>query len=133
VVITEADVKNLIRAKGAVYAGIRSLLAAVDLTLADIDRIYVAGGFGNYLNIRDAVRIGMLPDVDPVRYRFAGNTSVKGAKAALLSRRAFEAAREIAGRMTYLELSAGSGFMEEFVSSLFLPHTDLGQFPSVDS
>jgi len=133
IVITEADVKNLIRAKGAIYAGIRSLLAAVDLGLGDIERIYIAGGFGNYLNVRDAVNIGMLPDVEPSRYRFAGNTSVKGARAALLSRKAFEATREVAARMTYLELSAGRGFMEEFVSALFLPHTDLTQFPSVEA
>ncbi len=131
IVITEADVKNLIRAKGAVYAGIRSLLAAVDLQLSDVSRIYIAGGFGNYLNIKDAVRIGMLPDVDLERYRFVGNTSVKGARAALLSRGAFETSRDLASKMTYLELSAGRGFMEEFVSALFLPHTDLTQFPSV--
>ncbi len=131
IVITEADVKNLIRAKGAVYAGIRSLLGAVNLDLQAVKRIYIAGGFGNYLNVRDAVRIGMLPDVDPSRYRFVGNTSVKGARAALLSRKAFETSRELASKMTYLELSAGRGFMEEFVSALFLPHTDLTQFPSV--
>ncbi|MCL6581519.1 MAG: ASKHA domain-containing protein [Firmicutes bacterium] len=131
IVITEADVKNIIRAKGAVYAGIRSLLAAVDLGLEAVSRIYIAGGFGNYLNLRDAVRIGMLPDLAPSRYRFVGNTSLKGARAALLSRRALEACRELAARMTYLELSVGRGFMEEFVSALFLPHTDLGQFPSV--
>lgn len=131
IVITEADVKNLIRAKGAIYAGIRSLLGAVNLDLQAVKRIYIAGGFGNYLNVRDAVRIGMLPDVDPSRYRFVGNTSVKGARAALLSRKAFETCRELASKMTYLELSAGRGFMEEFVSALFLPHTDLTQFPSV--
>jgi uncharacterized 2Fe-2S/4Fe-4S cluster protein (DUF4445 family) len=131
IVISEADVKNLIRAKGAIYAGIRSLLAAVNLDLGVVKRIDIAGGFGNYLNVRDAIRIGMLPDVDGPRYRFAGNTSVKGAKAALLSRKAFETCRRLASKMTYLELSAGRGFMEEFVSALFLPHTDLAQFPSV--
>jgi len=133
IVLTEADVKNLIRAKGAIYAGIRSLLHAVDLNLCDVSRIYIAGGFGNYLNIRDAVRIGMLPDVDLSRYRFAGNTSVKGARACLLSTRAFAESRRIAAGMTYLELSVGSGFMDEFTSALFLPHTDLTQFPSVAS
>lgn len=133
IVISEADVKNLIRAKGAVYAGIRSLLRAVDLGLGDIARIDIAGGFGNYLNIRDAVTIGMLPDVEPSRYRFVGNTSVKGARAALVSQAAFAAARELASRITYLELSVGSGFMDEYVSALFLPHTDLTQFPSVEA
>jgi len=132
IIITEADVKNLIRAKGAVYAGIRSLLHAVDLDLADVGRICIAGGFGNYLNIRDGVRIGMLPDVDLSRYRFVGNTSVKGARACLLSKKAFEESRRIAAGMTYLELSVGSGFMDEFTSALFLPHTDLTQFPSVE-
>lgn len=131
IVITESDVKNLIRAKGAIYAGIRSLLQTVQLPLEAIDRVYIAGGFGNYLNIHDAVQIGMLPDVPRERYRFVGNTSAKGARLALLSRSAWAEAAELARKMTYLELSVGNLFMEEFVSAMFLPHTDLGQFPSV--
>ncbi len=131
IVITEADVKNLIRAKGAIFAGIRSLLKAVDLSPSDISRIWIAGGFGTYLNLQGAVRIGMLPDVDRSRYGFLGNSSVKGARTALLSRRAREAMWQLAERMTYLELSVGPGFMEEFVSALFIPHTNLDLFPSV--
>jgi len=131
IVITENDVKNLLRAKGAVYAGIRSLLRAVDLPLEAISRIYIAGGFGNYLNIRDSVEIGLLPDVDPGLYTFVGNTSIKGARLALMSQEARDEALELGQKMTYLELSVGTTFMEEYVSAMFIPHTDMGLFPSV--
>ncbi|EGO64662.1 ASKHA domain-containing protein [Acetonema longum] len=132
IVITEADVKNLLRAKGAVYAGLRSLLKAVDLELDSIERICIAGGFGNCLNVAAAVEIGLLPDVAPEKYHFLGNTSVKGAYTALVSSGAVVAAEDLARRMTYLELSLGNGFMEEFMAALFLPHTDLTLFPSID-
>jgi uncharacterized 2Fe-2S/4Fe-4S cluster protein (DUF4445 family) len=131
IVITESDVKNLLRAKGAVFAGIRTLQRAVDFDLAEVARIFIAGGFGNYLNVRDAVEIGLLPDVPPEKYAFIGNSSVKGARMALLSREVWRKAAELAGSMTYLELSADNTFMEEFFSGLFLPHTDLSLFPSV--
>lgn len=131
IVITESDIKNVIRSKAAVFAGIQSLLKTMQMEVTAIDRVLIAGGFGNYLNIRDAVQIGLLPDLPPEKFDFVGNTSVKGAKLALLSRPALEAARELAQKMTYLELSAGNSFMEEFVSALFLPHTDLSLFPSV--
>jgi len=131
VVVTQADVKNLLRGKGAVYAGIRSLLQSVQLSTDDIDRIFIAGGFGNYLDVRRSVQVGLLPDVKTEKYRFLGNTSVKGARLGLLSREAFAAAEELAQKMTYLELSTGRTFMDEFVSAMFLPHTDMSQFPSV--
>lgn len=131
IVITEADVKNLLRAKGAVYAGVRSLLKAVDLELDSVERICIAGGFGNCLNVAAAVEIGLLPDVAPEKYHFLGNTSVKGAYTALVSSGAVAAAEKLARRMTYLELSLGNSFMEEFMAALFLPHTDLTLFPSI--
>jgi len=96
-----------------------------------IEKIIIAGGFGNYLNVEDAVQIGLLPDVDRDRYEFLGNTSVKGAKLALLSQAAYKESIQLGHMMTYLELSAGTTFMEEFVSATFIPHTDLTLFPSV--
>ncbi|MBC7324531.1 MAG: DUF4445 domain-containing protein, partial [Moorella sp. (in: Bacteria)] len=115
IVITEADIKNLIRSKGAVFAGIQSLLKTVSLEMEAISRIIIAGGFGNYLNIPNAIEIGLLPDLPAEKYVFAGNTSLKGAELALLSRPAWRDALELARKMTYLELSAGNLFMEEFV------------------
>lgn len=131
IVLTEGDIKNVIRSKGAVFAGIQSLLKTVQMDLSQIDRILIAGGFGNYLNIQDAVEIGLLPDVGNDKYEFVGNTSVKGAQLTLLSEEALRETERIGKMMTYLELSLGSVFMEEFVSALFLPHTDLTLFPSI--
>jgi Uncharacterized metal-binding protein len=131
IIITENDVKNIIRAKGAIYAGIRSLLSAVDIEIDMISRIVIAGGFGNYLNVNDSVKIGLLPDLPPEKYQYIGNSSVKGAYLALLSQNAWHEAQELSRRMTYIELSVGTTFMDEFVSALFLPHTDFSLFPSV--
>ncbi|HVJ48596.1 ASKHA domain-containing protein [Desulfitobacterium sp.] len=132
VVITENDVKNLIRAKGAIYAGIRSLLQMVAVDIDMIDRIAIAGGFGNYLNVHDSVQIGLLPDLPPEKYEFIGNSSVKGACLALLSQKAWHEAADLGRKITYVELSIGTTFMDEFVSALFLPHTDLSLFPTVE-
>ncbi|MBS4031124.1 MAG: DUF4445 domain-containing protein [Clostridiales bacterium] len=131
IIITENDIKNLLRAKGAVYAGIRSMLKAVQLEEEMIDKVLIAGGFGNYINIRDAITIGLFPDLPPEKYVFIGNSSVKGARLALLSQDAYREAQELGKKMTYLELSVGNDFMDEFVSALFLPHTDMSLFPSV--
>ena len=131
IVITEHDIKNLMRAKAAVYAGIRSMLQAVQLTEDMIDCVLIAGGFGNCLNIRDAITIGLLPDLPTEKYRFIGNSSLKGARLALISQQAWQEAQLLGSKMTYLELSAGNEFMDEFMSALFLPHTDMTRFPSV--
>lgn len=131
IVITESDIKNLLRAKGAIFAGIRSMLELVALDMTSIDKVLIAGGFGNYLNLDDAIRIGLLPDLDRRKYQFVGNTSLKGAQAVLLSTEAYKHSLEIGKKMTYLELSVGNTFMEEFVSATFIPHTDLSLFPSL--
>jgi len=131
IIISEADIKNLLRAKGAIFAGIMALLKTVGFALEDIEIIHVAGGFGNYLNIPDAIAIGLLPDLPAEKYKFIGNSSVKGACLALLSQKAWTEANELAGKMTYIELSVGNLFMEEFIASLFIPHTDMSLFPNV--
>lgn len=131
ITISEADIQNLIRAKGAVFAGIRVMLNMMDLPIEAIEKILIGGGFGNYLNLKDSIRIGLLPDMPAEQYEFIGNSSLKGAHKALLSRKAFEHAEEIGRGMTYLELSLGNAFMDEYVSAMFLPHTDLSLFPSI--
>jgi uncharacterized 2Fe-2S/4Fe-4S cluster protein (DUF4445 family) len=133
IVLTEGDVKNLIRAKGAVYAAIRTLLRTLELDESVITKVIIAGGFGNYLHIKDAIRIGLLPDLEYDKFEFIGNSSLKGARLGLLSRKALDKAREIGNMITYIELSVGTIFMDEYVSALFLPHTDITLFPSVES
>jgi len=131
ITIYESEIANLIKSKGAVFAAIKSLTDYVGLTFEQLDTIYVAGGFGSSLNIPKAIAIGLLPDIDTQRIQFIGNSSVMGARMALLSAPAFEKAIDIAKKMTNIELSGYSPFMNEFVAALFLPHTDKSLFPSV--
>jgi uncharacterized 2Fe-2S/4Fe-4S cluster protein (DUF4445 family) len=132
IVLTEVDIENIIRAKAAIYAGISLLLKKVGFTPQDLDAVYIAGGFGNYLNIDKAVIIGMLPDIPREKYRFLGNTSIAGAYLCLLSENLRREAGEIAQKMTNIELSVSRRFMDEYMSALFLPHTDISLFPTVE-
>jgi uncharacterized 2Fe-2S/4Fe-4S cluster protein (DUF4445 family) len=132
IAITQPDIDNLLRSKAGVFAAIRVLMEATQTRLDDLDAVYLAGGFGNFLNVRHAVTIGMLPDVPAEKIRFVGNTSLAGAKMAMLSRDAFQRAEEIAASMTYFDLMSHTGYMEEFIRARFLPHTDLSLFPSVN-
>ena len=131
-ILGESDISNLIRSKGAVFAAIKSLVDYVGLGFDDIKTFYVAGGFGNYLNIPKAIGIGLLPDIDPERIKFVGNSSLMGARMALLSGHALEKTTHIANGMTNIELSTYQPFMDEYVAAMFLPHTDRRLFPSVD-
>jgi uncharacterized 2Fe-2S/4Fe-4S cluster protein (DUF4445 family) len=130
IVITQADIDNLIRSKAGVFAAIRILMNSTQTKPEDIENIYVAGGFGNFLNVQRAVIIGMLPDTPPAKMQFVGNTSIAGAKTVLLSRKALETAERIAESMTYFDLMSNPDYMDEFMKAKFLPHTDLSLFPS---
>ncbi|MEW6419904.1 MAG: ASKHA domain-containing protein [Nitrospirota bacterium] len=132
IVLTEVDIENILRAKAAIYAGISLLLKKVGFTLDAIERVYIAGGFGNYLNVDKAIIIGMLPDLPKEKFRFLGNTSIAGAYLCLLSDNMRKEAEEIARKMTNIELSVSRRFMDEYMSALFLPHTDIKQFPTVE-
>lgn len=131
IVITQADINNLVRSKAGVFAAIRVLMEATQTKMEDLQAIYIAGGFGNFLNVQQAVTIGMLPDVPVEKIQYVGNTSIGGAKTVLLSRKALETAEKIAKSMTYFDLMSHPGYMDEFVRACFLPHTDVSLFPSV--
>lgn len=133
VVLTTPDIENIIRAKAAIYAGFSTLLKEVGFTFDDIHKIYIAGGFGQFLDVEKAIILGMLPDIPREKFEFLGNTSIKGAYLCTLSRRMRQEAEEIAEKMTYLELSVSRSFMDEFVSGLFIPHTHTDDFPSVEA
>jgi uncharacterized 2Fe-2S/4Fe-4S cluster protein (DUF4445 family) len=131
IVLTEVDLDNLIRAKAAIYAGFATLLSHMGMGFGDIEKLYIAGGFGRYIDIERAITIGMLPDLPAEKFQFLGNTSIMGAYFALLCDRLRHEAEEIAKKMTYIELSVSRSFMDEYLSALFLPHTDLNAFPTV--
>ncbi len=132
IVLTEVDIENIMRAKAAVYAGISLLIKEVGFGLESIERIYIAGGFGNYLNVDKAIILGMIPDLPKEKFRFLGNASITGTYLCLLSEKLRKEAEEIAKKMTYMELSVSRNFMDEYMSALFLPHTNIGLFPSVE-
>ena len=128
---TESDINSLVLSKGAIYAGFTVLLAEAGLDFSMVDRIWVAGGFGQFLDIDKAVTIGMLPDIDRAKFEYLGNSSIGGAYMALLSGQYRKEARRISNNMTYIDFSSNSRFMDEFTSALFLPHTNQNAFPSV--
>jgi uncharacterized 2Fe-2S/4Fe-4S cluster protein (DUF4445 family) len=131
IAITAVDIDNLMRAKAAIYAGFSILARSVGLTLADAEQVLIGGAFGQYLNVENAIQIGLLPDKPFESFHFLGNTSVRGAYMALLSRDVRDRVKKIGEMMTYLELSADNTFFDEFNAAMFLPHTDESLFPSV--
>jgi uncharacterized 2Fe-2S/4Fe-4S cluster protein (DUF4445 family) len=131
VVISQADVENLIRTKGAIYAAADSLVQSLGLSFDEIKKIYIAGGFGNRLDIQSCITIGLLPDVPAERFEFIGNSSIAGTKLVMLDRETFEEVNRIRERVTYQELMVDAAYMEKFSSACFLPHTDISRFSSV--
>jgi uncharacterized 2Fe-2S/4Fe-4S cluster protein (DUF4445 family) len=131
IALTKVDVDNLLRAKAAIYAGFSVLAAGVGVDLAQVEQVLIGGAFGKYINVEKAVQIGLLPDLPWDRFRFLGNTALRGASLALLSRQARQTVDDIARRMTYVELSADNTFYDAFTAALFLPHTEIRLFPSV--
>jgi uncharacterized 2Fe-2S/4Fe-4S cluster protein (DUF4445 family) len=131
IVINEVDIENLLRTKGAIYAGFTVLVQSVGVELADVEQVFIAGAFGQYINIEKAIQIGLLPDMPWDRFHYLGNTSVLGAFHSLVSRKVRRQVLDISQKMTYLELSADNTFYDRFMSALFLPHTDITAFPSV--
>ena len=131
ITIDENDIKNVIHSKGAIYTGIEVLLKESGFKKSDLKHVFIAGGLGAALNARSAINIGLLPDLPEKKFEFLGNTSVTGAKMCILSSEAMEKARLITNKMTYLDLSTNSHFMNNYSAALFLPHTDIETFPSV--
>jgi uncharacterized 2Fe-2S/4Fe-4S cluster protein (DUF4445 family) len=131
IALTKVDVDNLLRAKAAIYAGFSVLASGVGVDLADVQQVLIGGAFGKYINVEKAIQVGLLPDLPWDRFRFLGNTALRGTALALLSTAARRTVDDLAARMTYVELSADNAFYDAFTAALFLPHTEIQRFPSV--
>ena len=129
--LTEADIDSFIRAKGAIFSAIRTMLSYCDFDISMIENVYVAGGIGSGINMGNAIEIGMFPDIPVEMYHYLGNTSLAGAYAMLYSTEAERKVYEFAQNMTYIELSNVPTYMDEFVAACFVPHTDKSLFPSI--
>ncbi|UCG09572.1 MAG: DUF4445 domain-containing protein [Desulfobacterales bacterium] len=131
VVLTEIDIENLIRAKGAIYSGCMTLLTEVGMSVQDIEHIVLAGGFGSYVDLEKAMIIGLLPEMDPTKVTFIGNGSLLGARMSSLTNRIRKDVVEVTKKMTNFELSDTPSYMDNYIAALFLPHTDMDQFPKL--
>ena len=133
ITLSSSDLMTAIRAKAAVYAGMKTLEQELGIGLDSLDEILVAGGFGSSLDIESAVAIGLLPDLPRTRFRVIGNSSLQGAVVCAMSPEAASLAQAIARRVTYMDLTRHPGFQGQFTRAMFLPHTDLEQFASQSS
>ena len=131
ITVTEVDIDNFIRAKGAIYSGAATLIESLGMDFSVIDKVYIAGGIGNNLDIENSILIGLLPDIEREKFSYIGNSSLVGAYLALISKDAKNKLKEIGNEMTYVELSVYPSYMDEFISACFLPHTNIEQFPTV--
>ncbi len=131
IVLGEADLDNLLRAKGAMYAGYQTLLDNARMSAKDLDRVIIAGAFGSYLDLESAITIGLLPDLDRDKFLYVGNGSLAGARLLNLSRKMIAQAETVSKMMTNIELSDNTAFMDNYMASMFFPHTNPDLFPSV--
>jgi uncharacterized 2Fe-2S/4Fe-4S cluster protein (DUF4445 family) len=129
--ISEADIDNILRAKAAIYSAVAVMMEQAGLALSDLHQVYIAGGFGRFLDIEKAIAIGLLPDLPREKYFYIGNSSLTGAFMVLISQEFREKQLAMAKKMTYIDLSVKPGYMDHYVGALFLPHTDMSLFPSV--
>ena len=129
--INEVDIDNFIRAKGAIFSAICTMLRSLDFDVSMIENVYVAGGIGSGINMKNAVTIGMFPDVEIDKFHYIGNSSLTGAYNMTLSVEAEHKVHELAHNITYMELSTDPSYMDEFVAACFIPHTNTALFPSV--
>lgn len=133
ITINEVDIDNFIKAKGAIYSGASVLIESLGMDFSVIDKVYIAGGIGNNLDIENSILIGLLPDIEREKYIYIGNSSLVGSYLALISKDAKKKLQEIGSEITYVELSVYPTYMDEFISACFLPHTNIEQFPTIKS
>jgi len=132
IVLTEMDVDNFIRSKAAIFAGCQTLIESVGINLEDIDDVIIAGTFGSRIDIENSITVGLLPDLTREKFYFIGNGSLIGARLTCLSQDLYRDGLKVSEMMTNIELSENNVFTNNYIASLFMPHTDHHKFPSVE-
>jgi len=130
--ISEIDIGIFLKSKAALYTILTVITGKVGLGFEDVKRFYVTGTFGNTIDPSMAIKIGMLPDLPLETYRGLGDTVGCGVAMALLDRALLEDIDKVCNQITYIELNVNMELMNEFRGALFIPHTDLRLFPSVE-
>jgi uncharacterized 2Fe-2S/4Fe-4S cluster protein (DUF4445 family) len=130
IALSEGDIEELLLAKAAIYSACSVMLGRRGLEADELSKIYVAGAFGESIDPVNVVVMGMLPEVEPGKIVFAGNTAVAGAKAILVSKVARGIAERLPEEVQYHELSLDPEFNKEFIAAMFLPHREPERFPT---
>jgi uncharacterized 2Fe-2S/4Fe-4S cluster protein (DUF4445 family) len=129
--ITESDIENVITAKAAIFAAMNLLLRRLDLSFSDIKDLFIGGAFGNYIDVENAIAIGLFPSIPRERIHFVGNTSIMGAKIVAFYKEAFYKISKIRKDTTYYDLMGEEDYLDEFRKAMFLPHTDIEMFQRI--
>ncbi|SFR03847.1 ASKHA domain-containing protein [Desulfoscipio geothermicus] len=119
VLITQKDIRELQLAKGAIKAGIQILLADQEIEPGELDKILLAGTFGNYIKKESVITIGLLPSIAPEKIEFVGNAAGMGAQMALISENLRMEADRIAERIRHVELASHKDFHNQFIEALY--------------
>ena len=117
--LSEEDIDQLNLAKTAVAVGIKILMERYGIELKEIERVFLAGAFGYYINIENAIRIGLLPMIEHGKVEKVGNAAIEGARQALISRTKREDAEVVAKRIEHVKLEEEADFQEKFISELY--------------
>jgi uncharacterized 2Fe-2S/4Fe-4S cluster protein (DUF4445 family) len=131
ITVSMKDVEEIQLAKAAIHTGCVVLMGKKKVTENDIDKAFIAGAFGSYINPESAKFLGLIPDIPTEKITFAGNTALAGAKMALTSRDVRKTARRLSRWIRYVELMAEPGFKSEFVKSNLIPYKNLEGYPSI--
>ena len=128
--IEQDDIDNVMTAKAAIFAAAKTLLDRLQLKFTDVDKLFTAGGFGSYIDLENAVKIGLLPEMPLSKVQFVGNTSIWGATIAAFSEEAYMLLRDIRKKTTYYDLLGSPDYVDQLTQAMFLPHTNIELFPS---
>ncbi len=120
--LIKKDIAQLQMAIAAIKAGITLMLKENGMTTEELDGIYIAGAFGNFLNIQNAIRIGLLPKMDEKKIKFIGNASLSGAQTLLLSMEARKNIEKMVKKIKYISLATKSEFQNIYINSLTFPN-----------
>ena len=123
IVLTQDDVRQVQLAKGAIASGVAMLQHVAGIPSEQIAELMLAGGFGNYISIRSALRIGLVPPLPPEKIRYVGNAASLGAQLCLVSEAERRRAEAIARRVEHVSLATHPDFQDVFVACMNFPHS----------
>ncbi|MFX0138887.1 MAG: ASKHA domain-containing protein, partial [Candidatus Hodarchaeota archaeon] len=131
IIFSQTDVRQIILAKAAMRTGIEILLKNYGLKIEEVEKLFIAGAFGNYIDKGNARIIGMYPEIDLNKVIYVGNAAGTGARMCLVSKNAKKIVEEISKMVIYVELGADKEFQNNFLNANFLPHSDLEKQPEI--